>query len=126
MGVIAEEISIERQTMSFNEKLLYQFPPRLANSREIPKAIRGRLAEDKFMLVSKFENDDNSFTHKVSFTITPQKLLEKILAKKELTMNKRFDRSTEFILKVCGQDEYIFGDYPIIQFLYIQVIFLAG
>lgn len=25
-----------------------------------------------------------------------------------------------YVLKVCGREEYLFGDYPLIQFLYIQ------
>ena len=31
-----------------------------------------------------------------------------------------FGHPNDFTLKVCGQEEYLIGDYPLIQFSYIQ------
>lgn len=106
--------------MSWTEKLLYQFKPRIAASRDLPETVRGRLRNDHFVLVAKFENEETSFTFNVPYHITPHKLLDMVLTKKALTTNKRQDRASDYILKISGQDEYIFGDYPLIQFIYIQ------
>lgn len=32
----------------------------------------------------------------------------------------RGERPSDFTLKVCGQEEYLIGDFPLIQFSYIQ------
>jgi phosphatidylinositol-4,5-bisphosphate 3-kinase len=35
-------------------------------------------------------------------------------------LNIRNERCNDYVLKVCGQDEYLVGDHHIIQFQYIQ------
>lgn len=52
--------------------------------------------------------------------IIPNKLLEMILAKRANILNYRNEMPNEYVLKVCGQDEYLVGDYPIVQFQYVQ------
>lgn len=120
MGLLGKQISYERQKMTWQEKMLYQFPPRIANTADLPETVRGRLRNDHFVLVAKFENDVTSFTFNVHYHTKPQQLLDTVLNKKALTTNRRHDRYTEYILKISGQDEYLYGDYPLVQFLYIQ------
>lgn len=52
--------------------------------------------------------------------MTPHKLLITILNKKANILNKRGERPNDYVLKVCGQEEYLVGDYQLIRFLYIQ------
>ncbi|GAB0088558.1 phosphatidylinositol 4,5-bisphosphate 3-kinase catalytic subunit delta isoform [Sergentomyia squamirostris] len=124
MSLLCDQISQKRQKMTWTDKVLYQFPPRLASSREIPETVRVRFRNDHFVLVAKFENQEaeTSFTFSVRYDMTPHKLLDTILTKKALTTNKQLirDRVSDYILKVCGQDEFLFGEYPLVQFLYIQ------
>lgn len=54
------------------------------------------------------------------YTIKPEKLLEHILNKKATLLNIRGEKVCDYVLKVCGQDEFLVGDYKIIQFQYIQ------
>lgn len=73
------------------------------------------------MLVARYEIDDNydnSGTFKVPIDATPAQVLETIFNHNAFKMKKE---DTEYILKVYGQDEYIYGDRPIIDFLYVQV-----
>lgn len=121
MGVVAERVSTERKKMSWQELLMYQYPPRLAKNINIPQAVRGRFNNDKFMIVSRSENDANSsFTHEVFYNLSPTQILKKILMKMSHTSNKPHQSYDDYILKICGQDEYIFGDNQIIQFLHVQ------
>lgn len=124
MSLLAEHESQQRQKMSWSEKLMYQYPPRIASTYDIPLTIKQGLREEKFVLVAKFEDIEPSvaFTFSIAPNQTPDEIIAMILTKKALTMNKRFqpERSRDFILKVCGQDEYLFGDHPIVRFLYIQ------
>lgn len=52
-------------------------------------------------------------------TMTPYQLLVSILNKRANTLMSR-GHPNDFTLKVCGQEEYLIGDYPLIQFSYIQ------
>lgn len=124
LSLVGEAVSRQRQQMTWAEKLLYQYPPRIASSYDIPLTIKQGLREEKFVLVAKFEDvePEVAFTFSIAPNQTPDEIIGMILTKKALTMNKRFhpERSRDFILKVCGQDEYLFGDHPIVRFLYIQ------
>lgn len=121
MGIVAERFVNVRKDMKWHEWLMYQYPPRLAKNINIPQAVRGRFNNDKFMIVSRSENDANSsFTHEVFYSLTPTQILKKILMKMSHTTNKPHERFEDYILKICGQDEYIFGEEQIIQFLHVQ------
>ena len=128
MSMLSENIEKERNKMSWNEKLMYQNPPRLSkmpNIVKIPNGIKGRLQTETFLINVKLENDETSFSFCVPYKISPHKLLDVVLSKMARTMNQKGDRSNDFILKVFGRDEYLFGDYPLIQFIYIQVSFFV-
>lgn len=103
---------------------MYQYPPRIANNREIPETVCARFRDNKFVLVAKFEKveAEASFTFQIQCDHTPNQVIEQILAKRALLTKKQFtrNRTRDYILKVCGQDEYLLGEYPIVQFLYIQ------
>lgn len=53
-------------------------------------------------------------------TTSPSKLLELILNKKANLLHVRGEKPSEYVLKVCGQDEYLVGDHQLIDFQYIQ------
>lgn len=53
-------------------------------------------------------------------TIKPTELLENILEKKAQKLKIDNEKVAEYVLKVCGRDEYLLEDYPLIQFQYIQ------
>lgn len=61
-----------------------------------------------------------AFKFNVSCTTTPTELLHLIMNKKSLTLNSRGENPNDFLLKVCGQEEYLIGEYPLVRFLYIQ------
>ncbi|XP_055310433.1 phosphatidylinositol 4,5-bisphosphate 3-kinase catalytic subunit beta isoform [Sitodiplosis mosellana] len=127
MGVIADEMSEERKRMTWQQRLMYQYPPRLAKNINIPQSVRGRFNNEKFMIVSRSENDANSsFTHEVPYHLSPTLILKKILMKMSHTSNKPQHNYDDYILKICGQDEYIFGENQIIQFLHVQDVLSAN
>lgn len=133
MRKIGEEIAENRKKQTWQEKLFYQFPPRISTTSFI---LTEYVKENKFIkIASKFDNEyDNysenrsnekdimqsSFTFNVPPNIKPKKLLEMILAKKATILNRRNERTNEYVLKVCGQDDFLVGEYEIIEFQYIQ------
>lgn len=126
MGVIAEQVTEERKRMNWLQRLKYQYPPRLAKNINIPQSVRGRFNNDKFMIVSRSENDANSFTLEIPYHLSPTLILKKILTKMSHTTNKPQHNYDDYILKIRGQDEYIFGDSQIIQFLHVQDVLSAN
>ncbi|XP_018567528.1 phosphatidylinositol 4,5-bisphosphate 3-kinase catalytic subunit delta isoform [Anoplophora glabripennis] len=133
MRKMGEEIADNRKKQTWQEKLFYQFPPRISTNSFI---LTEYLKENKFIkIASKFDNEyDNysenrsnekdimqsSFTFNVPPNIKPKKLLEMILAKRATILNRRNERTNEYVLKVCSQDDFLVGEYEIIEFQYIQ------
>lgn len=123
MVMLCDEIEAERAKYSWSEKLLYEHPMRLANTIQMPETIKKRLRNSNFLIVVKLENDETSFTISVNENHTPKTLIDSALSKVRKSQIKVSDRATDYILKVRGRDEYLYGDHPLIQFIYIQVIY---
>lgn len=121
MSVLCDEIELERSKYSWREKLQYEHPLRLADTPEMPEIIKKRFRNSNFLVVVKLENDETSFTISVNEQHTPRSLIDSAILKVRKSQIKVSDRATDYILKVRGRDEYLFGDYPLIQFIYIQV-----
>ncbi|KAH8381802.1 hypothetical protein KR009_000278, partial [Drosophila setifemur] len=120
MTQICDNIEMERSIYTWQQRLLYEHPLRLANSTKMPDLIRERHPTRSFLIVVKNENDQSTFTLSVNEQDTPFSLLESTLQKMNRSQMKMNDRTADYILKVSGRDEYLLGDYPLIQFLYIQ------
>ncbi|EDW83168.1 uncharacterized protein Dwil_GK22711 [Drosophila willistoni] len=120
MTTVCETIELERSQYTWHHRLLYEHPLRLAASREMPELIRQRHPAHHFLIVVKNENDHSTFTLSVMEQDTPLSLIESTLQKMNRSQMKINDRVTDYVLKVSGRDEYLFGDHPLIQFLYIQ------
>lgn len=121
MARLGEETSYMRSKMNLLDKLLYHYPLRLAKSPQMPDIIRVRLQNDGFFVAVKLENE-TSFGMMVKFEYTPEELKEITFQKMNRT-NMAADklRTKDYILKVSGRDEYLFGNYPLCQFTFIQV-----
>lgn len=53
-------------------------------------------------------------------SIRPTKFLEIVLTKKATIFNTKNEISSDYVLKVCGRDDFIMGEEPLINFQYIQ------
>lgn len=156
MKYLSEEVSKERKTYTWLQKMKYQFPPRLiftpveqqmlSNHSPLPKKLR----DGHFVVVVKFENNDvsyrkfiiqlpqkkktslnanilqfcviylqSTFTFNVPVTGTSDHLLRLILNKRATNFLKKNEVISDFVLKVCGKEEYIYGDNKLIEYAYI-------
>ena len=106
--------------MTAKQKILYQYPPKLANTDEIPNTVKQVLDNEMFLIVAKLSNDEITVTLKVSCFLKTSELMSEIMMKFQTKIKNFRRRIDDYILKICGQEEYIFGDHPLIQFLYIQ------
>lgn len=117
---VSDEIKLERSRYTWQQRLLYEHPLRLANSTAMPELIRQRHPTSAFLIAVKNEKDQSTFTLSVLEHDTPLTLIESTFQKMNRSQMKMNDRASDYILKVTGRDEYLFGDHPLIQFLYIQ------
>ncbi|XP_057663838.1 phosphatidylinositol 4,5-bisphosphate 3-kinase catalytic subunit beta isoform [Diorhabda carinulata] len=129
MRRMGDEIAQQRSKQSWVESLKYQFPPRIqSDSFVLDQTVNGNIK-----IATKFDHEYNfydkknekeimqsSYTFNVPAIIKPKKLLEMFLAKRATTLNIRNERVSEYVLKVCGQDEFLIGDNRIIEFQYVQ------
>ena len=92
--------------MTRKEKILYQYPPKLAKNSEIPYAVKPLLREnDEFQIVAKLPNENiSTITLQVPCFINPKQLLEQIILKKQSKLKNYRGKIDDYILKICGQE----------------------
>lgn len=61
----------------------------------------------------------STFTFNVPVTGTSDYLLRLILNKRATNFLKKNEVISDFVLKVCGKEEYIYGDNKLIEYAYI-------
>lgn len=103
--VICDNIKMDRSKYSWQQRLLYEHPLRLANSTSMPELIRQRHPTSAFLIVVKNENDQSTFTLSVLEHDTPYALIENTLQKMNRSQMKINDRANDYILKVSGLAE---------------------
>lgn len=124
MRKMGEEIAQLRSKQTWLERLYYQFPPRIVKESYILKEVLSKRKNINIAL--KFDSQSNgpevmqtSFTFKVPLTIRPRELIEMFLSK-TASINFKSGTANDYILKVCGQDEFLVGDNEVIHFQYVQ------
>ncbi|XP_034936238.1 phosphatidylinositol 4,5-bisphosphate 3-kinase catalytic subunit delta isoform-like [Chelonus insularis] len=120
MRLLGDDIALQRQKLDWEEKMRYQYPPRLAPTSAIPKNIESRLKDGNMQVLTKFQSTETTYTFQISHDTTPYQLIDLILKKRANTLMSKDEIPSDFTLKVCGQEEYLIGDYPLIQYSYIQ------
>lgn len=118
MSYLCEDIANKRAAMNRMERIAYQYPPKLVSSQHIPELVKKRITNGDFCVVAK--SADMQVTVKIPCKATPDEVIKRILEKKQISVNTRNENSSDFILKVCGREEYMFGEHPIINFQYVQ------
>ncbi|XP_066146001.1 phosphatidylinositol 4,5-bisphosphate 3-kinase catalytic subunit delta isoform isoform X1 [Euwallacea fornicatus] len=138
MKKMGEQIAKKRNQASWKEKLLYQFPPRISaissvylnelvndyGSHGFHPPIRIEIkCDSEYGAIESDQSPEvlqSSFQFSVSRAIKPSKLLEMSLAKKAQILKINSEQGTEYVLKVCGRDEYLLLDRHLIEYQYIQ------
>ncbi|CAG5109135.1 5-bisphosphate 3-kinase catalytic subunit beta isoform (Mus musculus) [Cotesia congregata] len=120
LRLLGDEYAQARRNKQWEEKVRYQFRPRLAQTPDIPKNIESRLKDGNMVVVTKFENTETTYTFQISHDTTPYQLIVLILNKRANTLMSKGEKPNDFTLKICGQEEYLIGEHPLIQYTYIQ------
>ncbi|KAK6483810.1 phosphatidylinositol 4,5-bisphosphate 3-kinase catalytic subunit beta isoform isoform X1 [Huso huso] len=116
---ISEEKMQKLQLLTWMEWLQCSFCPLLEPS--VPDNILDKLHGGQIVIAVRFDNSQ-IVSLKVSPHTSPSALTEQAVRKWLTTHGKEEEEanSNNFVLRVSGRLEYLFGDHPLIQFKYIR------
>lgn len=107
--------------LSDRDAKLYSMDP-WVTTKPLPEYLMGKISNSNILIV--IHRNTSSQTIKVSIDNTPAQVLEcffvKIAKKRSLFNIPEDARETDCILRVCGREEYIFGNYTITDFHWIR------
>ncbi|XP_078615634.1 phosphatidylinositol 4,5-bisphosphate 3-kinase catalytic subunit delta isoform-like [Branchiostoma floridae x Branchiostoma japonicum] len=118
MRQMVRDIADSRKEKSWVERLQYQFPPRLESSEDLPKHMQP--ANNNLVVNIRFHNTDMSYSFQVHVMAFPIELHQLALKKKASFLRQPEEDPADFTLKVCGQFDYLIGEFPISRFKYVR------
>lgn len=123
MKLMVENITKDKEGMTLVERIKHHYPCDVAESEELPEYLSPKLCDGNMVVGIRLENVDTCFSFSVSPTTTPMQLLT-IALQKNATLSGQYpiepDIAEGFVLKVCGRQEYLIGDYPLSRFLIVR------
>ncbi|AWO97415.1 Phosphatidylinositol-4-5-bisphosphate 3-kinase catalytic subunit alpha [Scophthalmus maximus] len=135
---VCREAMEEREGGGAHSQALYVYPPNLESSPQLPQHIyskldKGRLIVTIWVIVSP-SNSKQKYTLKVSHDSLPEQLIAESIRKKSRSMHLSPQQlrlcvqeyQGQYILKVCGCDEYLLEKYPLSQYKYIRSCIIVG
>ncbi|XP_078374563.1 phosphatidylinositol 4,5-bisphosphate 3-kinase catalytic subunit beta isoform-like isoform X2 [Oculina patagonica] len=121
----AERIACERRQLDWMGRAMYAYPPEV-ESTDPPSHIESNLIENRrFLILVAIENNRASLqdvhTFNVPADVYPEKLLALVLKKRAAIMGVlNLDNPEDFVLKIVGQESYLLGGYPLLQYTYVR------
>ncbi|XP_063073169.1 phosphatidylinositol 4,5-bisphosphate 3-kinase catalytic subunit gamma isoform [Engraulis encrasicolus] len=107
--------------LSDRDAKLYSMDP-WVTTKPLPEYLMGKISNNNMLVV--IHRNSSSQTIKVSIDDTPVQVLQSFfikVAKKRSLFDIPEDVSeADYVLRVCGREEYIFGNYPIKDFHWVR------
>lgn len=123
MKMMVLQISQEKKSISTLEKIKHHFPCDVAVSDELPSYLEPKLQDGNIVVEIRLDNVETQFTFSISHTTTPLQLLT-IALQKNATLLGCYPIDSNiaqgYVLKVCGRQEYLIGNYPLSRFLRVR------
>uniref|UniRef100_A0A8C5PFU7 Phosphatidylinositol 4,5-bisphosphate 3-kinase catalytic subunit delta isoform n=1 Tax=Leptobrachium leishanense TaxID=445787 RepID=A0A8C5PFU7_9ANUR len=119
MQQFSEDTALQRQQMSWQSWMETNFPLQLELSSMV--FARESTLNKTLMVNVKFESSEESFTLQVSCRDFPVTLVSLALKKKSNVFGQRsLGHPEDYTLQVNGVLQYLYGNYPLCQFTYIN------
>ncbi|XP_051956820.1 phosphatidylinositol 4,5-bisphosphate 3-kinase catalytic subunit alpha isoform isoform X2 [Xyrauchen texanus] len=130
---VCREAVEEREGGGAHTQALYVYPPNVESSPDLPQHIyskldKGRLIVTIWVIVSP-SNSKQKYTLKIAHDSLPEQLIAEAIRKKTRSMHLSAQQlrlcvqeyQGQYILKVCGCDEYFLEKYPLSQYkIYVR------
>ena len=122
---------VKQRNASFDPHMIIfrSYPPRLEASAKLPLHTAENLLSKNAIVIRIWTIQKNLFqtnaSLKVRYDAMPSHIIKEVMKKKSMSTMKPEGLSIEsmpchYVLKVCGINEYLVGNYPICQFKYIR------
>ena len=117
----AEKIACERRQLDWIGRAMYAYPPEV-ESTDPPERIEEKLMENRRFLVNvAIKNNRASIKDMHAFNVPadayPDELLVLVLRKRGAIMGVLdLDKPSDYVLKIVGQESYLLGNYPLLQY----------
>ncbi|CAG5132799.1 unnamed protein product, partial [Candidula unifasciata] len=119
MMTLCREITAQRRSQTPLEKFMWRYPVRLRSTADLPKELEGRITNDCIVVDIGFGDSGVCYKLRVNHLWTPQETVHAALIKRSNNLGVPLEDSELYLLKVIGQEEFLYGDYPLIQFKYV-------
>ncbi|KAK0061228.1 phosphatidylinositol 4 5-bisphosphate 3-kinase catalytic subunit delta isoform-like isoform X2 [Biomphalaria pfeifferi] len=119
MSELCTQISTQRRSQTTMEKFEWRYPLRLRGSDSVPAELTARTENREIVVDIGFNVDGICYKLKVDLDGTPDEAIQRALIKRRNATGVNIEDSDDYILKVIGQEEYIYGNYPLIRFKYV-------
>ena len=126
MKTMVTNLNNEKLNLSIQDKIKNHYPCDVADGEELPSFLIPKLCDGNMIVSVQVENVETSLPpFSIAHTTRPFQLLAMALQKYAmLTGQYPFspnpDIASDFILKLCGRQEYLIGDYAISRFLCVR------
>jgi phosphatidylinositol-4,5-bisphosphate 3-kinase len=125
---------VRDRNSSSDKHLLYTFPPVLETSWELPPHIKEHLDQSSSGTGGTFlanvglpsENQSPQYTFSIKPEMKPTELLQLVLQKKAITLNRAREDATDYVLKVSGQKDYLLAEKPVGMYKYVRKCIAKG
>lgn len=121
MRKMCERIAREKESQEWLERAMCYFPPELSPLPKLPPYLLTRLEGGNLRILVRIGNPEvSSYTFQINVNAFPEDLVRMTLDKRAKTMGESIPDASQFVLKVCGLQEYLLGHFPLAQFMYIR------
>lgn len=118
MTDLCQGINTTRRGQTAMEKFQWRHPLRLRNSPQVPKQLESRLENNCIVIDVGLQESGVCTKLKLSAEAYPEEAVRMLLTKRPM-IGSLSGTQDDYILKVYGLDEFIYGDYPLVQFKYV-------
>ncbi|GFO42474.1 phosphatidylinositol 4,5-bisphosphate 3-kinase catalytic subunit delta isoform [Plakobranchus ocellatus] len=121
MSDMCKQITTQRRTQTPLEKFMWRYPVRLRSSADIPDELKGKISDNPEGIAVDVAFTEMVYKIRVDPMDPPKKAVAAaVKARRRQTASAAPNDDPDlYILKVIGLEEYIYGDYPLIQFKYV-------
>lgn len=123
MKLMVADINREREETSTLDRIKQYYPCDMAETDDLPSYLAPKLRDGIMMINIRLEKVDTCFSFSIAHTATPFQLLTMALQRNAHQLGQypiEANIAEGYVLKISGRQEYLVGEFPLSQFLYVR------
>uniref|UniRef100_A0A0B6ZC56 phosphatidylinositol 3-kinase n=1 Tax=Arion vulgaris TaxID=1028688 RepID=A0A0B6ZC56_9EUPU len=119
MTILCKEIAAQRRTQTPIEKFMWRYPVHLRSTSNMPNELLAKINNGCIVVDIGFGDNGVCYKLRVNHLESPQEAAKIALLKRSSALGVPLEDPELYLLKVIGQEEFLYGDYPLVQFKYV-------